>query len=279
MKKIVNKYLPLAYGKYFNTLALFSKEKAAKKAFTLFCTPRKGKVLEHQKEFLENAKSSIIKVDDLELQTYHWKGDKETILLMHGWESNVFRWRNLVDHLKKENYNIIAFDAPAHGYSTGKILNVPIYSICAKKIIATYNPNYIIGHSVGGMTTMYNQYKNPDNSIEKMVSLGAPSELSEIMGHYQGLLKFNDTVMSSLDTFFEKTFNFHIDEFSVSKYAKNFTTKGLLIHDKLDLIAPYSAAERIHKNWSNSTLITTEGLGHSLHQEDVNHQIIDFLKS
>ena len=279
MKKLLNKYIPLAYGSYFNTVAIFSKEKAAKKAFTLFCSPRKGKVLEHQKEYLDSAKSDIIQVDDLALQTYHWQGNNETILLLHGWESNVFRWRNLIEFLQKENYNIIAFDAPAHGNSSGTILNVPLYTACTNKIIANYNPKYIIGHSIGGMTTLYNQYKNPRNTIEKIVSLGAPSELSEIIEHYQNLLRFNAKVKESLDLYLKQNFNFMIDDFSISKFSQSISPEGLIIHDEYDLIAPFRASEQIHKNWKNSTLVKTQGLGHSLHQEGVNTKIIDFLKS
>jgi pimeloyl-ACP methyl ester carboxylesterase len=279
MRKILNKYLPLAYGSYFNTLALFSKEKAGEKAYTLFSSPRKGKVLEHQKAFLNGAKSEVFTIENIALQTYHWQGDKETVLLLHGWESNVFRWRNLISFLEKEDYNIIAFDAPAHGNSSGNLLNVPIYTKCSEKLIATYNPKYIIGHSMGGMTTMYNQYKNSNNSIEKIVTLGAPSELSEIMNYYQNLLKFNNTVMESLDDHIKLMFNFNINEFSISKFSEKIAQKGLLVHDEFDTIAPFSASERIHKNWKNSKLLKTQGLGHSLHQDDINHQIIDFLKS
>jgi pimeloyl-ACP methyl ester carboxylesterase len=279
MKKILTKYIPLIYGSYFNSLALVSKEIAAKKAFELFCSPRKGKVLPHQKGFLDPAKSNVITTDGVQLQTYKWDGTKETVLLLHGWESNVFRWRNLIEVLKEENYNVIAFDAPGHGYSSGSLFNVPLYNSCAEKVIATYHPKYIVGHSVGGMTSLYNQYKNPTNSIEKIISLGAPSELSEIMSNYQNLLKFNLTVLSGIEAYFIKKFKFTIDDFSTSKMAKDISTKGLLIHDKFDKIAPYSSSKRVHENWKNSTLISTEGLGHSLHQENINHQIIAFLKS
>lgn len=279
MKRLFNTFLPLAYGVYFNTLALFSKKKAAEKAFQLFCTPRKGKVLDHQKEFLNKAKSDVISTPTIALQTYHWKGSKETVLLLHGWESNVFRWRNLIDCLKNEHYNVIAFDAPAHGNSTGTLFNVPLYTVCTEQMIAVYHPTYIIGHSVGGMTTLYNQYKNPHNGIEKIVSLGAPSELSEIMRHYQHLLKFNTTVMNSLDAYFKHTFNFSIADFSTAKFSEHITQKGLLIHDEFDTIAPYRASENVHIHWKNSQLIKTQGLGHSLHQENINDQIIAFLKS
>ncbi|WP_158974181.1 alpha/beta fold hydrolase [Cellulophaga sp. L1A9] len=279
MKKILNKYIPLFYGSYFNSVALVSKEKAAKKAFKLFCSPRKGRVLEHQKEFLDHAKSETISTEGVDLQTYKWKGSKETVLLLHGWESNVYRWRNLIAFLQKEDYDIIAFDAPGQGYSSGSILNVPLYTLCTEKIIATHNPKYIIGHSMGGMTMMYNQYKHPDNSIQKFISLGSPSELSEIVDDYQNLLKFNSVVKNSLNNYFKHNFNFTIDEFSIAEFSRNITKKGLIIHDEFDKIAPYSAAERIHKNWKNSRLIKTQGLGHSLHQEEVNNEILTFLKS
>jgi pimeloyl-ACP methyl ester carboxylesterase len=279
MKKIINTILPLAYGSYFNTLALFSKEKVAKKAFVLFSSPRKGAILEHQKNYLNKAKGELVSVENIKLQTYTWEGNNKTVLLLHGWESNVYRWKNLIEFLKREDYNIIAFDAPAHGNSTGDFLNVPIYTACSERVIELYKPNYIIGHSMGGMTSMYHQYKNPTNSIEKVVSLGSPSELSEIIAHYQNLLKFNDTVLSSLNEYFKQIYGFHIEEFSISKFSSEFSTKGLLVHDEFDAIAPFSAAERIHKNWQNSTLLKTQGLGHSLHQDDVNFQIIDFLKS
>ena len=60
MKKLLNKYLPLAYGMYFNTISFFSEVNASKKAFRLFCTPRKGKVLPFQETYLNNAKTNII---------------------------------------------------------------------------------------------------------------------------------------------------------------------------------------------------------------------------
>lgn len=279
MNKIYKKLLPLAYGSYFNTLALISKEKSAKKAFKLFSSPRKGKVLAHQKSYLDQAKGHVVKVDNVKIQTYQWSGGNETILLLHGWESNAYRWKNLIDFLKKEDFNIIAIDAPAHGNSSGEVLNVPLYTRCTEKIVALYNPKYIIGHSMGGMASMYHQYKNPESSIKKLVSLGAPSELSEIMAYYQHLLKFNGKVMKSIDDYFKGTFNFYIAEFSISKFSRFFSIDGFLVHDELDTIAPFKAAERIHKNWKNSILLKTQGLGHSLHQDEVNKQIIDFLKS
>ncbi|MEZ4811465.1 MAG: alpha/beta hydrolase [Allomuricauda sp.] len=127
MKKLLTKILPLAYGKYFNVYTFFSPKKAAHRAFTLFCTVRKGRVLPQQAKYLDDAKLEREHVAGHHLQSYRWKGGGETVLLVHGWESNTFRWRNLIKKLREADFNVIAFDAPAHGHSTGKLLYVPLY--------------------------------------------------------------------------------------------------------------------------------------------------------
>lgn len=277
MKKLLTKLLPLAYGKYFNIYTIFSPRKAAHKAFTIFCTVRKGKVLPQQIDYLEQAKLATEQIANHQIQSYHWKGSKETVLLVHGWESNAFRWRNLIKKLREEDFNIIAFDAPAHGYSSGKLLYVPLYEECVQHMVKKYDPKFVVGHSVGGMTLMYNEFKNPNPEVEKMVVIGAPSEFHEIMEHFQDLLRFNDRVMKALDDYILNRFGFRIHDFSTSRFAETNTKKGLLFHDRFDAITPYHASAQVNKKWKGSKLITTEGLGHSMHQEHVNEQIISFL--
>ena len=273
------KILALAYGQYFNILVIFSKRKAAKQAFVLFSTPRKGRLLPHQSDYLNKFEKKIALVANHSLQTYHWKGVKPTVLLCHGWESNAFRWRNLIQKLQEKGFTVISFDAPAHGASSGENLHVPVYEACTTALIKKYKPEYVIGHSIGGLALLYSQYKDPQPFVKKVVSLGAPSELTEIMANYQEIVGFNNKVLKALDGYFKERFSFGIDDFSMSELAKNIDKEGLLIHDREDPIAPYSAAVSIQKNWKNAKLITTEGLGHSLHQDHVNDQIISFLEA
>ena len=279
MKKIVAKIVPLAYGQYFNLLSLVSPKKTATKVFNLFCTVRKGKILPQQHQFLDDAKHETHKVGNHVIQAYKWHGSRETILLIHGWESNSFRWRNLIEKLQLSDFNIIAFDAPGHGYSSGKKLHVPLYAESLKHMIGHYKPKFLVGHSVGGMTILYNQYTHPDTKVEKIITIGSPSEFHEIMEHFKNLLKFNDRVLNALDAYVLNRFGFRIRDFSTSEYVRTITTKGILFHDKFDKITPYHASKKVHENWKGSTLVSTEGLGHSMHQEEVNEQLVDFLKA
>ncbi|MBW8243400.1 alpha/beta hydrolase [Muricauda oceani] len=279
MKKQINKILPLAYGKYFNAYSLIAPKKVANDAFHVFCTVRKGRIKPEQASYLDNFKLDLEEAAGHRIQSYHWPGTKETVLLVHGWESNTFRWRNLIKKLREADFNIIAFDAPSHGYSTGKHLYVPLYEEVVDHMVKKYGPKHLIGHSVGGMTIIYNQYKNPSSQVEKMVTIGSPSEFYEIMEHFQNLLKFNNRVMKHLDDYVQNRFGFKIDEFSTSKFARSISKKGLIFHDRFDKIAPYHASVAVNKSWEGSKLISTEGLGHSMHQDDVNDQIIAFLEA
>lgn len=278
MKKRLQQFLPKIIGFKLNSLFLVKPELALSQAFFLFCAPRRGKVGVEQAGFLNPAKSETISVEKKSLQTYRWKGTKECILLLHGWESNTHRWKQLIEKLQLENYDIVAFDAPAHGNSSGKLFNVPLYVKCVEAMVQKYSPSHIIGHSVGGMTAVFHQHCFPKQKISKMVLLGPPSELTLIMGDFQKILKLSPRFMKGLEVYFHKKFGFWFSEFSTAKFAKSLSQKGLIVHDKYDKIAPVSASKAIHENWKNSRLVLTEGAGHSLNNEMILGEVIAFLK-
>jgi len=267
------------YGKWFNLVAVFSPDTAAQLALKTFAKVRKGRVKPEQQPFLDEAKHSLESIGKNQIQTYQWAGVGPTVLLIHGWESNSFRWRNLIRILREGGFHVIAFDAPAHGYSTGKMMHVPLYTECVEHMVQAFDPKYIIGHSVGGMTALYHAHRHPNESVEKIVTIGSPAEFEEIVQSYQGLLGFNNRVLKAFDSLIFKEFGYHIHEFATPKFVKGNSKRGLILHDRLDRIAPFHASQKVHDAWENSVLMPTEGLGHSMHQEDVNRQIVAFLKS
>lgn len=278
MKKIIKKFQPKIVGFKLNSLFLVRPKSAISQAFQLFCTPRRGRIKPEQEAFLNPAKGEKITVEGRSLQMYHWKGNKATVLLLHGWESNTHRWKQLIEKLQAESYHIIAFDAPAHGNSTGKMFNIPLYDKCVETVVKKTAPEFIIGHSMGAMTAVFHQHFHPTERVKKIVLLGAPSELTLLMHDFQKVLRLTPRFMNALETYFHSKFGFTFKEFSIATFAKTLRQKGLLIHDAHDKIAPVSAAKSIHKNWKNSTLIITEGAGHSLNNEAIHEDVIQFLK-
>ncbi|HEA28974.1 MAG TPA: alpha/beta hydrolase [Leeuwenhoekiella sp.] len=273
-KKLIIKSL----GGYINVLACVAPEIAAAKVFSLFSTPRKGKIGAHHTDFLNPARSEKLAFKNMEIQTYVWPGTRETILLIHGWESNSHRYKVLVERLQEKGFTVIAFDAPAHGYSDGLNLYVPLYDDAMQLVKKKYRPDYVIGHSIGAMTAIYNQSKHPDDYVKRMIILGAPDKLADMLAESEKLLGLSPKSRQAVDAYLKKRFGFSKKEFSSAAFAETIQIPGLIIHDKEDSITPAYGSEAIHYNWSDSSLILTTGLNHSLYSKDVDDLILRFLE-
>lgn len=278
MKNFLNKAVPKTVGALLNTSSIISSKYAAAKALSLFATPRKGLVNKYQEHFLKTAQRNSLSYNGFSIMTYHWPGNNKTVLLSHGWESNASRWRKLIALLQNEKYNIVALDAPAHGKSESKEFNAILYSEYINVVCNKYEPEIIIGHSVGGMASVFYQKKYQSEKVNKLVLLGAPSEFKTILKSYTDLLNYNEKVVKSLDKLIEDTFGAPPSAFSTAKFAQSLNgVKGLIIHDKNDKIISYQDAELIHKNFNNSKLIKTSGYGHSLNHKEVYNHIVEFI--
>ncbi len=275
----MNKFIPKIIGSYLNVLSYVSADYAANKALHLFSTPRKGFIKDKHQEFLNTAVKEVLYYDDLPIATYHWEGDKQTILLVHGWESNSARWKKKIKHFISEGFNVIALDAPAHGASGSKVFNALLYSEFINVVVTKHNPEILIGHSVGGMASVFFLQKYQNQNIDKIVLLGAPSEFKDVLKRYIEMLGYNKKIENQLKTVIFDRFGAHPEHFSTAKFVKDISTKSLIIHDTKDPIIPYSDAEMIIKSYANASLISTTGLGHSLNDKSVTKNILDFINS
>jgi esterase/lipase len=266
-------------GFYFNLLSVFSSKYAAKKALNLFSTPRKGGITEDQSDFLDTAFKEELSYNNNTIMTYRWFGKKQTILLAHGWESNSARWKKTIKTLQKLDYNIIALDAPAHGYSGSPFFNALLYAEFINVVVKKFNPSFFIGHSVGGMATVFSYHQYKFNTIEKMVLLGTPSELKDVFKRYVEMMSYNKSIERQIKHLIFERFGKSPKDYSTAKFLENAPFKGLIIHDEKDLVIPYNEAVLINNSFKNSTLITTQYLGHSLNSDAVRTHIIDFIKS
>ncbi len=272
-KKIIAKSI----GKYLNLLSLIVPSYTAKKTLEIFAKVRTGKI-DKDKIFpiLEEGKQNRFHCNGHEIQRYHWKGSGKKVLLLHGWESNTHRWRNLIRSLKTKDFDIHAIDAPAHGYSSGTYHYLTNYAAAATKMIEEYDIEIIVGHSMGGMAMLFTKSIKPLKTVKQLVSIGAPTDFSLIVAGYQNTIRFNKRVYRLLDQLIEKEIKVGIKEFSTSKFTYENLGELLILHDRLDPTIPLWQAERIQK-YVGGELFITEGFGHSMHQKEVCQKIMEFL--
>ncbi|HEX9600880.1 MAG TPA: alpha/beta hydrolase [Mariniflexile sp.] len=274
----MNKYLVKTIGSFINFISFISPYYAAKLAVKIFSTPRKGKLNDDEINYLKSAVQKTITYEDVPIKTYCWSGKKDTILLVHGWESNAFRWKDLIKILTSEGYNIIALDAPAHGHSGSKIFNAVLYSECINLAIKQFNPSIVIGHSIGGTASAL-AINNHELPVKKLVLLGAPSNFDEVIGNYVKIMGYNKKVIKAINNYYLKHFGYLPEFYTVKNFSKNIQAEGLIIHDKKDRIISYKDALHISKYYKNSKLIKTAGFGHGLKNDTVYNHILEFLNT
>lgn len=270
-------FIPKLIGAVLNKFAYINQSSASNWALNLFSRPLKGR-LKHPHPTLEMAAKKNLFLKNLKIATYHWKGKGDTILLAHGWHSNSGRWKNTIAELIKQDYNIVALDAPAHGASGSKIFNAILYAQFVGVVCKKFNPSILMGHSVGGMAISYFLKSNSNYKANKLVFLGVPAGFPGIFKNYSDLMGYNKKVRAGMEVVIQKRFGVPSSHFNTAIFVKEIKVECLLIHDKFDPVIPYSDAQEIHKAFKNSQIFTTQGLGHGLKSKQVIDKIIDFIQ-
>ena len=270
-------FIPKIIGAILNFIGLFSATYASKLALQLFSKPRGGMLTPKGRLFLDTASKTTLYYNNLEIQTYHWNGSKETVLLAHGWESNSNRWRSEIEKLQTEGYDIIALDGPAHGGSGSDTFNAILYSEFINVVSQKFKPTVFLGHSVGAMAVIFFLQKQTYSNVNKIVLLGAPSAFTGIMERYKKMMGYSKTIDKGIDYHIQLKFGHPPSYFSTANHIKNIEGPGLIFHDKKDPIIPYKDALEIDSQFKNGQLISTDGLGHSLKGDFITEEIIKFL--
>jgi pimeloyl-ACP methyl ester carboxylesterase len=277
-KFIAEKILPKAIGTYLNSLALVAPNKSGQKALQIFSTPRKGKLRPKDIQYLSKFEKIQLQYKEFTIQAYKKGCGQLKVLFLHGWESNTARWRSLIDYLEKHiDLTVYAIDAPAHGGSAGTEFNSLFYAEFINVACENFKPDIVIGHSIGAGSIAYCMSEVKHHNIDKMIFMGSPDTFTEIATSYINIIGLNKYGQKALHKAIVKRFNLEPSDYSISKYVRRITTKGLVIHDKQDDISVIKNGETIAKNWDNARLMITDGYGHGLQHESIFKVVKEFI--
>lgn len=280
MRKVKQQLTIQGLRLYLNTLALFQPEKAGALAFQIFCTPRQGRLREKDSAFLSTAdEQKNLYVNDLNIRCYHWRGLGPTVLLVHGWESNAARWQRLVRQLRAKGFNVVAVDGPGHGQSGSRQFNVPLYANLLEAVVEHYQPQGLVGHSIGGFASIYLLHEGQAPSVQQLAILGTPAELSHILDGFQRLLGLSSRVMRGFERVFRRRFGRSFADFSGPAMVRSLDVEGLIVHDLNDPTVPYADAMAYADHWPQARFVTTRSQGHRLNGDGVPEVVVGFLQA
>jgi len=200
---------------------------------------------------------------------------------VHGFESLAQNFDGFVMPLINKGYEIMAFDAPAHGASEGKIIMLPIYVAMLHTVNETYGPfDAFIAHSLGGLALMHFLSHIPHSGKTKVVLIAPATEIIAVMDRFFRLLKLNANVRTEFDALCTGKTGMTPQQASIAAVMGNIKANILWLHDTEDDITPFADAEKIKKqHLSNIEFVVTSGLGHrKIYRDETNvEHIVHFL--
>ena len=262
-------------------IALRSPQKAAKKAFALFCTPQRGKQ-QKPSAIIKKAELISFNMNNLAIYGYRWNHpSSKKVLIAHGFESSARNFDGFIPALTDKGYEIIAFDAPAHGQSEGKEITLPIYVQTLQHIVSAYGPfDAYIAHSFGGLAVAHLLETVPHNENTRIVLIAPATETTTAIDGFFRLLLLNGKVRQAFDKLVMDKSGIAPEYFSIRRAMQNISANVLWMHDEQDDITPFRDVEKVkNDNHPHITFIISNGLGHRKIYRDrqtVNH-ILHFL--
>jgi len=280
--KVIQK-IAIGYTRFkFRVLSLFSKKLAAKKAFELFSTPR-GKPPKQMPAFINKAEPLTFQLNGFNINGYRWNHPQQKkILILHGFSSAAYKFSYYAEAFANKGFEVIAFDAPAHGSSEGKTVNAVIYSEMIKKVIELYGPFHgFLAHSFGGLALSLALENTPHDSNTHVVLIATVTETTSAIDTAMKMLGLkNEEVKKEFNKIIYNLSGQTSEWYSIRRAVKNMQAKILWIHDEDDDITPAADTIKVKEdNHSNIEFMITQGLGHRriYHDEDVRKRVIDFL--
>jgi len=188
---------------------------------------------------------------------YRWGSGSKRVLLVHGWGGRAAQFFALIPRLVDAGFEVIAFDAPAHGASSGSFASGPAFARAARAVAgeAVYG---IIAHSLGaaGSTIALAQ----GLSANRVVFLAPAALIGSLLEEFIRLRQIPEPVAAELRQRFAARYSAEV--VSVPLMARRFDAPLLIFHDPEDRDLPFSHSEAIAAAWPGAELIASSRAGH-----------------
>ncbi|GAB3223327.1 alpha/beta hydrolase [Spirosoma arcticum] len=247
----------------------------------LFFTPMGGPLPPAEQHKRQEAASFELTVAGKTVRAYAW-GSGPVVLVVHGWAGRSTQFLHFINPLVQAGHTVLAFDAPAHGLSTGKMTNLLEFRDAILAIERLRGPVIaVVAHSLGGAASLLSVQHGLHP--QKVVLISLPAIGDDILRDYGHRFNASARATRYLNQWIETNLGKPFDAFSALQTGQYLSkkTEVLLIHDEHDREVPIRHAERFRQTYPQATLIRTSGLGHTriLKNEAVIRQTLAFISA
>jgi pimeloyl-ACP methyl ester carboxylesterase len=280
----INQKLALGYVRArLNILALASPRKAAVKAFRFFCTPQQ-RATKKGSALFEGGEHLSFRLDKHIVRGHRWTPDEtplKRVLIAHGFESASRNFEAYIGLLLKKGYEVVAFDAPAHGKSGGRRMILTDYAKMLRTIEQGYGPfQAYMGHSLGGLALSLFLENHPHRRETRLVLVAPAVETTVAVAAFTEVLHLSPEVSAEMDEYVQEISGHNFSWYSLRRALNQIRASVLYLQDEDDRVTPLKDALLVRQDGHrNIQWVITKGLGHRKIYKDpeIMNRIVDFL--
>jgi pimeloyl-ACP methyl ester carboxylesterase len=269
----------------FRIVSALSTALAVRLAMRLFLTPVKRTIEPDETKFLATGKSQGLSLPTGTLQVYEWPGaraDSPSVLIVHGWISYAARMAYLIRTLHSRGVRVVAFDAPAHGRSSGNQADMHAFRGAIQAVIAAHGPvQGVIAHSFGAFATASWLSESQPAAVRAAVLIGMMHDLGYITDSFSQMVALRPAVRAGFRERIRERFGAYPEEVTTGALVRRIHLPVLLVHGGSDDVVPTAHAEAVSKDLRDGQLLIAPDLGHGAPLRDpaTVKQIVDFLST
>ena len=246
----------------------------------LFFTPPRTTLTPSVRETLATGRPFRVCVDEGRVSGWAW-GSGPVIALVHGWGGRGGRLAApFVEPLVASGFSVVAFDAPGHGASDGRLSSMPQFARALGAVAAEVGSLYgIVAHSMGGSSSTLAMAGGV--RVERAVFIAPAADPARFAQDFAKLLAVGPVALEGMRRRSEARLRFSWSDLYVPRLAARLTAPLLVFHDRDDATVPYDEGAAIAAAWPGAELVTTTGLGHRdiVRDPDVVAQAVAFLRA
>jgi pimeloyl-ACP methyl ester carboxylesterase len=270
-----------------NILSLVSTRKAAIKAFRYFCTPRQHRTGKYPAIF-ERSERVSFKLHGRSIRGYRWLPDAgnagettKKVLIAHGFESWSGIFDGYIGALLKKGYEVIAFDAPAHGRTGGRRIQLNEYIDMLQSIQQNFGPFQAwLGHSLGGLALVLALEDMALDGGARLALIAPAVETTAAVDAFGDLLHLSGEVLGEMNNYVEEKSGHPFAWYSLRRAIGQVKADILYVQDEEDRVTLLKDALLVKQDGHDHIqFVFTTGLGHRkiCKDRELMDRIVDFL--
>jgi pimeloyl-ACP methyl ester carboxylesterase len=244
----------------FRGLSSIAPAAAAEVAMVLFRRPPRHRGSESERAALEKAERTDLSLDGGHVAIWRW-GKGPAALLVHGWGSRGSRLASFITPLTDSGFSVVAFDAPGHGASAGRLSSLPQFISAIREVArAVGGVEAIVAHSMGGAAATLAMARGL--STRRAVFLAPAADPAGYSERFAEMVGLSPAVLTRMKRSIERRFGSPWEDFDVLSAARTMTAPLLVFHDRDDPDVAWTDGAAITAAWPGAELVSTAGLGH-----------------